>query len=207
MPHYLDISLPIHPGMMVYKNKADKQPRVEALNRLSEGGSYETVLHMNVHTGTHLDFPLHMQANGGTSTGFDPASLITKVKVVDCGDALVINEALLAKKDLQPGEFILLKTRNSLVDHFLMDFTYLDASGAAYCVKQQLKGVGIDALGIERDQPDHATHHLLMDANILILEGLRLKAIAEGTYRMIALPLSMPGLDALPVRALLEVPL
>jgi arylformamidase len=207
MPHYLDISLPIHPGMMVYKNKPEKQPELKTINTLSQGGSFETVLSMNLHTGTHLDFPKHMKIDGQTSTDFDATQLISKVKVCDCKDAKVIDEALLKTFAIQPGDFILLKTRNSHVDHFLMDFSYLDASGAAYCVQQQLKGVGIDALGIERNQANHETHHQLMNAGIIILEGLRLKAIPEGTYRMIALPLSIPNVDALPVRAFLEVPL
>ena len=42
-----------------------------------------------------------------------------------------------------------------------------------------------------------------MNAGILILEGLRLKDIQPGYYQMIALPLSIPNVDALPVRALL----
>jgi len=43
-----------------------------------------------------------------------------------------------------------------------------------------------------------------MNHNILILEGLRLKDVPAGTYHMIALPLSIPGMDALPVRAILR---
>jgi arylformamidase len=42
-----------------------------------------------------------------------------------------------------------------------------------------------------------------MNAGIIILEGLRLKGIRQGQYQMIALPLSIPNVDALPVRALL----
>jgi arylformamidase len=207
MPRYLDISLPIHHDMMVYKNKPDKRPILEKIDTLDQGGSHETMLHMNVHTGTHMDFPLHMKKGGASSTNFDATRLLTKVKVFDCGESKVIDETLLKTFDLQPGDFILLKTRNSHVDHFLMDFTYLSESGAAYCVARQIQGVGIDALGIERDQKDHQTHHRLMDAGILILEGLRLAAIPQGSYRMIALPLAMDGVDGLPVRALLEVPL
>lgn len=205
MPRYLDISMPIKPGMMVYKNKPEKQPKIDQIDTLTQGGSYESIIHMNVHTGTHMDFPLHMKQGGDTSTGFDASRLLTKVKVLDCLDAKVIDDTLLKTFDLQPGDFILLKTRNSQFDHFLMDFTYLNAAGAAYCVSRQIKGVGIDALGIERDQPHHDTHHRLMDANIIILEGLRLRAIPEGTYKMIALPLAIDGVDGLPVRAYLEV--
>jgi arylformamidase len=202
---YLDISIPIQPGMMVYKNKPEKQPVFAVSNQLAQGGSYETTLTMNVHTGTHIDFPLHMQAGGQTSTSFDLSRLMTPVRVIDCGQVQVINEALLKTFSLKRGDFVLFKTRNSAHADFLDDFTYLDGSGAAYCVQLGLKGVGIDALGIERQQPAHVTHHTLMDAGIIILEGLRLADVQPGTYPMIALPLSIPHLDALPVRALLVV--
>lgn len=202
---YIDISLPIQSQMMVYKNKPEKQPKIRAINHLSEGGSYESELTLNVHTGTHIDFPLHMQNNGQTSTGFDPTRLIRDVFVIDCGDTTIINERFLSRYPLTKGMFILLKTRSSYHQEFLFDFPYVDQSGAAYCVAKELEGVGIDSLGIERDQPAHETHHAFMNANIIILEGLRLKDIKEGTYHMIALPLSIPHLDALPIRALLRV--
>lgn len=199
-----DISFPIEPSMIVYKQKPEKVPHFQVQNHLEKGGSYETTLTMNLHTGTHIDFPLHMQQGGGTSNGFNPARLITDVMVIDCGQHQVIDATFLATQKIPVGSFILLKTKSSFSTTFLFDFPYLNESGAKFCVQQKLKGVGIDALGIERDQPQHQTHHELMNHNILILEGLRLKDVPAGTYHMIALPLSIPGMDALPVRAMLR---
>jgi arylformamidase len=199
-----DISLPIEPSMMVYKQKVEKIPQFLTQNNLERGGSYETTLTMNLHTGTHMDFPLHMQKNGKTSTGFNPSRLITDVHVIDCGEVVVIDDKFLKKQTIAQGSFILLKTKSSFSKTFLFDFPYLSESGAKYCVKQKLQGVGIDSLGIERDQPEHQTHHELMNNNVLILEGLRLQAVPEGIYQMIALPLSIQGMDALPVRAILR---
>jgi arylformamidase len=199
-----DISLPIESSMMVYKQKPEKIPQFKVQNNLDLGGSFETTISMNVHTGTHIDFPLHMQKNGKTSTGFNPSRLITEVRVIDCGDVVMIDEKFLGRQNIVKGSFILLKTKSSFSKTFLFDFPYLSESGAQYCVKQKLQGVGIDALGIERDQPQHQTHHELMNHNILIVEGLRLQAVPEGIYQMIALPISIQGMDALPVRAILR---
>jgi arylformamidase len=200
---YYDISLPIEPGMMVYKNKPEKQPVLENQDQRSKGGSFESTITLNLHTGTHLDFPKHMQVNGSTSTNFKPERLITKVRVIDCGQTTVIDAELLKKHHLKPNEFIILKTLSSESNTFLSSFPYVSADGATYCVQSKISGVGIDSLGIERDQAQHETHHLLMDAGIMILEGLRLKGILPGPYQMIALPLSIPNVDALPVRAIL----
>jgi arylformamidase len=198
-----DISMPIQSGMSVYKNKQEKQPIFSQQNRLAEGGSFETTITMNVHTGTHLDFPLHMMTNGQNSSQFDVHRLLRDVRVIDCGQLDVIDETFLQSQHLKTGEFILLKTKSSQHETFLFDFPYLSKNGASFCVKKKIAGVGIDALGIERDQPGHETHQLLMKANILILEGLRLAKVPAGIYQMIALPLSIPKLDALPVRAIL----
>jgi arylformamidase len=199
-----DISLPIEPSMMVYKNKAEKIPHFQVQNNLDRGGSYETTVSLNLHTGTHMDFPLHMQKNAKNSTGFNPSRLITDVQVIDCGEVVVIDEKFLEKQTIAKGSFILLKTKSSFSKTFLFEFPYLSESGAKYCVKQKLQGVGIDSLGIERDQPEHQTHHELMNHDVLILEGLRLQAVPAGIYQMIALPIAIQGMDALPVRAILR---
>jgi arylformamidase len=104
---------------------------------------------------------------------------------------------------IKEGEFILFKTRNSFREGFDPDFIYLKHEGAKYLAKLGIKGVGIDALGIERSQPDHATHKTLLEQGILILEGLRLKDVPPGEYTLAAAPLKITGVEAAPVRALL----
>ena len=80
---------------------------------------------------------------------------------------------------------------------------YVNASAARYLVEQSIRAVGIDYLGIERNQPDHETHKAFMQRNIPIVEGLRLEQVPSGTYFLWCLPLKMPGLDGAPARALL----
>lgn len=67
----------------------------------------------------------------------------------------------------------------------------------------KISGVGIDSLGIERSQPGHETHKLLLGQGIIILEGLQLADIKEGAYKMLALPLKMHGTEAAPARVVL----
>lgn len=196
--------MPITPSMMVYKNKEEKKPLFSVVNTLSQSGSYETTLTMNLHTGTHLDFPLHMIEKGMNSTDFDVRLLNRQVKVIDLTHVLeAITAEDLLNKNIIKGDFILLKTRNSESDVFDFNFVYLSESAAHYLVKLGIVGVGIDALGIERNQKEHQTHNALMQASIYIVEGLRLQNTVAKTYQMLALPLSIPGMDALPLRAIL----
>jgi arylformamidase len=201
---WIDISMPIHPNMMVYKNKEEKKPIFQAINTLDQRGSYETLLTLNLHTGTHIDFPLHMQAGGQTSTGFSIKELITSVIVYDLSHLPEkIEEKDLRSLTIQRDDFLLFKTKNSAISTFDFSFVYVSESAARYLADLGIRGVGIDALGIERDQKDHQTHHILMNAGVIILEGLRLANVTAGAYTMMALPLSIEGVEALPVRALL----
>ena len=200
-----DISMEIHEDMMVYKNKKSKRPRRDVILEYDEHGINESRMLMDLHTGTHIDAPYHMLDDGETIEAMDISKLITKVCVLDLTDAKnMITEEVLAKKDISKSSFLLLKTRNSLTEKYDTDFVFLEKSGAAYLRSLGTVGVGIDSLGIERSQPGHETHKILMGSGAIIIEGLRLKDIREGEYMMYALPLKIFGGDGAPARVVLE---
>ena len=70
---------------------------------------------------------------------------------------------------------MLFKTLNSTEPILEDEFVYISGDAAQALVDLGVTGVGIDALGVERSQPDHATHQILLGAGIVIIEGLRLK--------------------------------
>lgn len=200
-----DISMSVHKDMPVYKGRDIKRPIFTLDNDFKSGGTaYETRLEMNLHTGTHLDRPLHMIEDGETMDTFNLEKVVTDCKVFDLTD---VNDGIsredLEKKNIEKGDFIILKTKNSFEDIIESDYIYVDKTGAAYLKEKEIIGVGIDSLGIERAQPDHETHITLLGADIVILEGLELKDIAEGEYFLVALPLKIAGTEASPVRAIL----
>lgn len=199
-----DISMPISYSMPVYKGREHKRPRVRIDSDFTSGSVYETRLELNLHTGTHLDTPKHMIADGYTLEDLKISRVITDCKVLDLTFVKdKITDKDLMAFDIREGDFILLKTRNSFEDILEKDFIYVDRSGAKYLAGLKTKGVGIDALGIERDQADHETHISLFNADIIILEGLALRDIEEGEYLLNAAPIFIPGAEAAPVRAYL----
>ncbi len=200
-----DISMEIHEDMMVYKNKESKKPIREVFLNYQDNGVNESKIFMDLHTGTHIDAPYHMLADGETIEKMDVSKLIRKVKVLDLSEVNDrITDSDLQKKDVPQNEFVLLKTKNSFTDEYVTDFVFLDKYGAAYLKDKGVQGIGIDALGIERSQPDHATHKILMGSGCIIIEGLRLKDIPEGDYIMYALPLKIRGGDGAPARVVLS---
>jgi len=199
-----DISMLIEREMPVYKNREEKRPELTVVRHHGMGQIHESRLQLDLHCGTHLDAPLHVLKDGDTIEKIEPANLLRTCKVLDLTAVpAAITRAELEKQELASGDFILFKTRNSDQDNFDAAFVYLEKSGALYLARKGIAGVGIDSLGIERDQPGYETHKALFSAGIMILEGLRLAGVAPGPYYLVALPLKIKGAEASPLRAIL----
>lgn len=198
-----DISMPIHAEMPVYKERDENRPQLTVIRDFAQGAR-ETSLTLYMHTGTHVDAPFHFIPEGDKIDTLPLEEVIRPCRVLDMtGVSEKITPGDLEGKDLKAGEFILLKTRNSFNDRFDPDYVFLDTGGAEYLVKQGVRGVGIDALSIERGQPGHPTHRVLLREGIVIIEGLRLAEVSEGDYLLIAAPLKIVGAEASPARVIL----
>lgn len=192
----------IKEDMRIYKNKPEKKPRIEGQQN---GYVFETHINMNLHTGTHMDFPKHMIVDGKTSKDYAIDYFTGSCYVVDASDV----ESSITIKDFEhvnvsDYEFIIFKTKNSFLETFNYDFIYLSEEAALYLAEFNLKGVGIDALGIERNQPGHPTHQALLGKDILIYEGFDLSQVKEGAYTLYAFPMAFDDVEASPVRGVLK---
>ena len=200
----IDISMEISEDMMVYKNRKENLPKITTTRDFTDSDAFETAMTIGMHTGTHLDCPLHIIEGGKTMDSLSLQQVVVPCQVLDMTNV----EGGITRKDLehkrvQRDHFILLKTKNSFEEEFNFSFVYLSASGAGYLKEQGVRGVGIDGLGIERDQPEKNTHKILLESDIIIIEGLRLEKAEEGEYLLIAAPMKIKGAEAAPVRAML----
>jgi arylformamidase len=198
-----DISVPIRPGMIIYDgNPAVHLERVEAI---ADGGNANvSCLELGVHTGTHLDAPLHFIDEAPGSEAIELEPLLGPAVVVDAtsadGD---LDEETLAGLDLPEGtERVLLKTSNGRLwarDSFSRDFIRLTGSGARYVIDRGVRVIGIDFLSIG----DAEAHRELLAAGVIPLEGVDLREVEPGEYQLICLPLRLEGSDGAPARAIL----
>ena len=67
---------------------------------------------------------------------------------------------------------------------------------------------GIYLLGNESQTvgPEHApmkVHLILLEAEVVLLEGIRLGEVREGAYTLFAAPINLAGADGAPCRAVL----
>lgn len=201
----IDISWPISDEMTTYKNKDNVL--IQSTKTYEADVVRETTLTIHSHTGTHIDAPSHFIKDGLSIDQLDPlccsgsAQVIDMTRVSDC-----ITKDDLITITIKSDHIILFKTKNSALSptaSFNYNFIYVDASAASYLAEQSIRAVGIDYLGIERNQPQHETHLTFMQHNIPIIEGLRLQDVQAGIYTLWCLPIKIPGLDGAPARALL----
>jgi len=208
MKKIIDISWPIKNGSTEYKDR--NSISLEQTKTIEREGISEHTLHFHAHTGTHIDMGSHCIQNGATTTDINLSDLVDVPAIVldfsFCNAAITKNDLLSVDFSIKPGYIVLFKTKNSSISYdapFNHNFVYLAADAAEYLVSKKIRGVGIDYLGIERNQPGHPTHKILLQNNIYIIEGLRLEHALPGEYRLTCLPLFITGIDAAPARAVL----
>jgi len=202
----IDISMTISKNMPTYKGKPERRPQIKVVSTITEKGSNESRISFYMHTGTHVDAPFHMVPNGKTIDLYPLEKFEGKALVVEILNCERINDEHLFSYDdkIDRVDFLILKTDNTAQKLHPEKFVFLGESGARYLSKKPLKGVGIDTLGIERSQPKHPTHTLLLSKDILIFEGLQLSQVNPGFFWFSGYPLKIESADGSPVRAFLR---
>jgi arylformamidase len=202
-----DISWPISKATTGYKDRYIVG--IDEIKNFNRDGVRETAIHLSSHSGTHVDAPSHFLKEGKTIDEIGLDRLVGDCVVVDmttCAERITRDCLLAHDNEITEGSIVLLRTTNSdfsPTDKFSPHFVYLEASGAAYLAEKKVKAVGIDYLGIEHSQPGHPTHENLLNADIVIVEGLRLHHVQPGSYFFVCLPLNVIGTEAAPARAVL----
>jgi len=205
--NYIDISWPISSDMTAYKDRS--VVRITPTKNFEYDAVRESLITLGSHTGTHIDAPAHFIVDGVTSEAMSLCATVGPCVVIDmthCTQAIVRTDLIAVADHLQQGSRILFKTRNSLhtpTDLFDPNFVYIDCQAAAYLAERAIQAVGIDYLGIERNQKGHDTHIVLLSAGVVIIEGLRLGHVTPGDYFLFCLPLALVGTDGAPARAIL----
>jgi arylformamidase len=203
-----DISLPISESLVVWPG--DPPIRITQPAHL-ERGDVATIsrLDMGAHTGTHVDAPAHFVAGGLGVDSLDLEVLVGPARVVHALEADVLSAEVLERLAIPPGtERLLFRTRNSeqwarSAPEFAKDFVGITQDGARWLLDRGVRLVGIDYLSVAPFHDTVPTHQLLLQARVILVEGLNLSEVAPGVYRFVCLPLKIQGADGAPARAIL----
>ncbi len=205
-----DISLNIHPQMPVWPG--DPKVKMDLISKIEDGDTANvTHLAMTAHAGTHIDAPYHFLGCGATTVEKIPLKvLIGRAFVVNIAENVdLITAEVLKLANIPPRtKRLLFKTRNSEYWSqnnvtFQEDFVALSPDGAQYLIDRGVILVGIDYLSIAPFADGIPTHSLLLQAGVVIVEGLDLSKISQGRYSLYCLPLKILGADGAPARAIL----
>ncbi len=206
---YFDVTLPIREGMPVWPNNPEVV--LHRIEKIEEGAnSNVSYLGMAVHSGTHVDAPFHFLQTGKTVEGLLLEILIGQVLVVELDDGIdeITQEVVESLQIVDGTKRILFKTRNSRYwaekrPDFQRDFVGIDEGGSRALVEKGVKLVGIDYLSISPFKRSRPTHEVMLNAGMVIIEGLDLTGIVPGTYKLICLPLKLQDADGAPARVVL----
>ena len=201
----IDISWPITQDMTAYKD--EKVVQFDAIRTFEKDNVRKTKITLDTHTGTHIDAPSHFLKDGIPTNRIELEQCVGQAIVIDMShiESLITADDL-EEYDLDDCDIVLFKTRNSQLNStapFNSNFVYLDESAAQALAEMGINAVGFDYLGIERNQPTHNTHIILLQGGVAVIEGLRLGHVQEGEYFFVCLPLALQGLDGAPARAIL----
>ncbi|MGH2582711.1 MAG: cyclase family protein [Anaerolineales bacterium] len=203
-----DVSLTINASMPVWPG--DDRVSMERYRKIEAGDNANASrIAMSAHTGTHVDAPYHFLKDGSTVERMPLSILIGRAYVVHVDDKVdLITRDVLEDAGIPPRtRRVLIRTRNSRQwkEYKAFDKSYvaIDARAAEYLVKRGVKLLGVDYLSIAPYGNTAPTHLTLLNAGVVIVEGLNLSQVGQGRYNFFCLPLKLDGADGAPARAVL----
>jgi arylformamidase len=209
--NWVDVTVPLRNGMVVWPGDI----KVEIIRRVSmDRGDIcnNSSINMGVHTGTHMDAPLHFIAKGKSIDQLPIDVTVGHARVIEIKDKVSIKPEELKQYNIKRGERIIFKTFNSPrcweIDKFADDFVYITKSAAQFLVDAGVKLVGVDYLSVgspfDPEDGMKDVHDILLGAETWLIEGMNLEAVSAGNYNLICLPLKLINTEGSPVRVILQ---
>lgn len=203
-----DISRVVRSGIPVWPGDTDFDFGFVA--KIADGASCNVGrMELSVHTGTHIDAPLHFDDAGADAASVPIERYVGPCVVADVrpDDRGILPEHLPPELDAaarEAGRVLLRSYADGRPDAFDEAMAHATPELADWLAER-----GVCLLGIDTDSMDAfeskelPAHHRLNGHGVAILEGIDLSRIAPGRYELIALPLRIEGADGSPVRAVL----
>ena len=176
----------------------DPAPEKRVLCSMEKGELYNlTAFGMCAHNGTHIDAPFHFLKDGKTVDAIRLESFVGLAYVaehqgsVSGDDAIKMIEKAKAQNP-EAAKRILVKGRAEVS----LEAARVFASSGILLLGNESQSVG-------PENAPMAVHQVLLGAEVVLLEGIRLAETPEGVYLLNAAPLNLSGADGSPCRAIL----
>lgn len=210
MCEIIDLSYDLDEKMLVYPG--NRRPVYEWLGRGNSEGYNLTYMQMIVHTGTHVDSPLHFISEGET---IDTVSLqklhgrahLFSFKKRPNSQEILIEDLMKNPDELEEESIFVLRTgieeyaENSSYNYL---YPYPSKELIELLIAKRIKSYMTDATSIDPvSSSGSENHHLILGEAIPIVENLRNLSLLEGrgSFTISALPLKLTGREGSPCRA------
>lgn len=166
---------------------------------------------MSSHQGTHLDAMFHFIEDGKTLDQmpldwfYGPARVLRLPK--SAGQEITREDFERHEKFLTPEAKIIFHTgwqRNFGQENFFSDFPSMTTDAARYLASRRIRLLGMDIPTPGKEYVE--LHHILLGAEIVIVEGLTQLDQVPDELIFIGFPLNFKGRDGSPIRAVALVP-
>jgi kynurenine formamidase len=197
----VDLTQPIAEGMPF--NPDHFGPEITSYASINPDGWRATRLVLDSHLGTHMDAPSHFVADGRTLDQVDLDRLIGPAQVVHLPGVRAGAELSPADLPATTEPRLLLHTGWADTAYgdaaYFTEYPFISRELAHELVRRRVQLVGIDGPSV--DYAPGETHHILLEAEIVIVENLRNLSLAPDRVHLTVLPLPITGGDGCPVRA------
>lgn len=199
LTHTMVDMLPVYPG--------DDATRIFQTKKLEQDGYNYHRLETGMHSGTHIDFPMHMLNSSQYASDFPLQNFIGNGCILDVRNQPVIK----MKKDyidIIPGNSVLLlftgQDRLFGSDEYFSNTPVIDEEFALFLIEKKIKILGIDSPSPDRFP--FMIHKLLLNNGIPILENLTNleQLLDKPSFEVIAFPLKIRA-DASLLRAVAKI--
>lgn len=209
--------------MRFYKAKLRniKQHKIDTFEKFNR----ETILEIDSHTGTHIDYPAHCVKKGKYGNAYPVDYLcshnvdILFLDVRGCEIPRVSLEMLQKCNIDKRSEMIIIKTFFSHLrdyDRYIWESPIIDSNIACYLKKNfpKIKAIGFDIISVtsqlDKDEGKRCHHALLSHKNgqeILIIEDMDLSKINKGDaiHEITILPLLFEKMDGSPCNVIAKM--
>ena len=205
---FIDLTIPIREGIPIWPGDPELRLRWHKSFAAGDRNNVSEAA-LGLHTGTHLDAPMHFIEGAGGIETLPLGVLIGPARVIRIEDPRRVTAEELGRHDLSGASRFLIRTPNSdgrwWEKPFDPGFCHMTEEAAQLLLDAGMRLLGVDCLSVDgKGAPGSPVHNLLMPKRVILLEGLNLSAAPAGDYELIALPALFWGRDGAPARAILR---
>ena len=176
----------------------DPKPEKETLCSMDKGDIINlTAFSMCAHNGTHIDAPSHFINHAKNVDQIALYKFIGEAYVADFEGIMTAEDA---QKIIDKANAI---SRKSAKKILLKGKTTVSLEAAQVFVKIGIDLIGNESQTVGPEEAPMAVHKLLLGAEVVLLEGIRLAHVPEGVYLLNAAPINLAGSEGSPCRAVL----